>query len=597
MVTIKALPIHPGIVEGSVFIKMDPIKLISQQIHHSINLEEEIERYFHVLDTLTQEFQQVQWNNKEMSNNTRQQLVQLYIALLSDPTFTKKVPALILEQKLPATKAVLAKLEIIKQEFSKINNEYFRSRFDDFQSIGHKIIEKLLGHSGYKEIKKPKIIVTESLSAAELLHIPVENILGILTATGGVTSHAAIIAEALDIPSIFGLEENINLISSKDNIIMDAYTGTIIVNPSPEISLEYQSIKEKRSQYKEDITYATQTHSDSSFSIMANIGNIHDLDMLTKYYGDGIGLLRTETMVLLENSYLSEEEQTSYYSALLEKTQNMPVVIRTLDLGGDKKLQDNQIMPIYEDNPFLGFRSTRLFVQDSTEFKKQIRALINAFPKNPKLQILLPFITILTDFITLKNIILDCYEELHGHRNCPIPIGIMAEIPSTLICIDHFLEYVDFVSIGTNDLIQYVLATDRNNTYVSQYHQSTHPSILRLLQNITKCCNEYNIPLSLCGEMGKEPHLTRLLLGFGIRSFSMSPPSIPMIKYIATYSDIEECKKLVTDIQGMRYSEEIFEYLKQDLVMFLKSKNAYFENNILQNSKNNKIAGSNDSSN
>ena len=582
MTTIKGFPVHPGIVEGSVFIKLNSVKAIPNKNLPPLDVETEIACYLGVLDSLKKEFQDLLQPSEEKSKSTTTQLIELYIALLGDPTFTQNIPNLIKEKKRTAVKAVQETMKIIEQEFSKIENEYFRSRFDDFKSIGDKILEKILGHGGFEALRKPKIIVAESLSVAELLHIPPTNILGIITATGGATSHTAILAESLNIPAIFGIKEQFNLFSSKDRVIMDAYTGTIVLGPSPSVSSQYQEIKKRRIQYEHDMLQTTKNCSAENSEdnecvfVMANIGNLNDTSLVEKYHADGIGLYRTEDLFLASSSYLDEEDQARYYEKLMEQTKG-PVTIRTLDIGGDKTIKNSVLSPVNEDNPFLGFRSTRLFVQDPTEFKKQIRALITTYEKHPRLKIMIPFISTLEDFISLKKVCLDIYEEIHGHRECPIPIGMMAEVPSTAIAIRDFLPYTDFVSIGSNDLIQYLLAVDRNNTSVAHYHSSSNPALLMVLRHVAQACKEHKIPISICGEIGKEPHLARLLLGFGITTFSMSPINIPIIKYIVMNSSKEECEKLAEDLKPLIFESEITAYLQKDLDNFLKSRGVSFD--------------------
>lgn len=583
MLKLKGTPINRGIVEGTAFIKIDLARVLSKKKPKTVDPDLEIRHYLETLESLCLEFQEIKYNNNELSNITNQQMADLYIAILQDPVFRKRIPNLIEEQKISATHIVLKELANIKKEFAKINNEYFRSRFDDFQSIGHKILERLMGIGQYNSIKKPKIIIAETLSAVDLLHIPLEYITGIITASGGVTSHAAILAEAMEIPAVFGVKNITTHINKKDKVIMNGYTGDIIISPDQQTTDFYQGLSLKHQQYEEKVFASANgntTKDGHSFSILANIGNPSEIQSVHRYQADGIGLLRTETLVLLEESLLSEDEQSDYYKTILTEINGLPVYIRTLDLGGDKTIQNAEITPIDEENPFLGFRSTRLFVKDPLEFQKQIKAIIKNYSLNSNIKILIPFVTTLDDFLILKSIIMSCYTELYD-QPCPIPIGMMAEVPSAIICLEDFLPHVDFISIGTNDLIQYVLATDRNNTYVAHYHTPANPAIIRLLSFTGKTCNLHNIPLSLCGEMGREPHFIRLLYGLGISTLSMSPVGIPMARYILMHSTIDECKQLVNSVIKMQYAHQIEEYLKNDLVEFLKKQDTYFDSDFI----------------
>ena len=584
MLKLKGIPINQGIVEGTVFIKVNPIKTLLTKKYTTIDPIIEIKNYLEVISSLQHEFQQLKYKNIALSNNTNQQMADLYIAILNDPVFKKRIPEHIQEQKIPASYIILQNIETIKQEFAKIDNEYFRSRFDDFESIGHKLLEILTGSRGYASISKPKVIVAENLSAADLLQLPLEFVQGIITADGGATSHAAILAEALDIPAIFGVKNIIEHANRTDTIIMDGYGGDVVINPLPETSIFYQNLIQRHLQYEETIIASAKdchtTKDGHPISILANIGNIYDVHLIHKYNADGIGLLRTETIVLLEEELFSEEDQTIYYESFFKKTKNLPVSVRTLDLGGDKTIKNAAVTPLDEENPFLGFRSTRQFVRDPREFKKQIRALLRSYHINPNIKILIPFVTTLDDLLILKALVIESYKELYT-TPFTIPIGIMAEVPSTLICLSDYFPHIDFISIGTNDLTQYVLATDRNNKYVSHYHNSAHPAIIKLLYHAGDQCLKHNIPLSICGEIAKEPHFIRLLYGLGIPTLSMSPTGIPMARYILANSTQEECQQLVKDILPMQHTQQIESYLHNDLINFLTKQNAYFDNCII----------------
>ncbi len=581
MLKLKGTPITKGIVEGPAFVKVNPAQALYQKKATTIDPETETKRYLDVISTLKEDFQQLKCTDGLLSNTTNQQMVDLYLAILNDPVFKKRIPKLIAEQKISATFIIIKELETIEQEFAKLNNEYFKSRFEDFKSIGYKIIESLVGVGSYNLIKKPKIIIAESLSAGDLLHMPLQYIKGIITASGGSTSHAAILAEALEIPAIFGVTGLLEHVNKKDIIIMDGYTGDVVFKPTPEVSDFYYKLSRRHQKYEQDILADARgnvTADGKHFSILANIGNAHDISLIHKYHSDGIGLLRTETLVLLEDALLSEDEQYSYYHDILAQTQNMPVYIRTLDLGGDKTITDSTITPLDESNPFLGLRSTRTFVQNPTEFKKQVNAILKNYDTNPNVKILIPFITTLDDFITLKNIALECIEQTIKKH---VPIGMMVEVPSAIICLEDFLPHTDFVSVGTNDLTQYILATDRTNSYVAHYHTSSHPAIIKLLHLAGKACQKHNVPISICGEMGKEAYFTRLLYGLGINTLSMSPANIPMSRYVLMNSTEEECLNLVNKVLHMQHSYQIESCLKQDLVGFLKKQDSYFESEFV----------------
>jgi len=577
---LQGIPISNGIIQGSVFIKHDPVKSTLLRYASILSVEIEIEKYMDILNDINKEFQHLKWHNNEVSSSISQQMINLYSALLSDPVFTQKIPQLIKDNNISAPHAVVQKLDKIQEEFANLENKYFRSRFYDFKSIGDRILDKLCGNKSLLDINSPVIIATASFSLAELLQIPKKYILAILSETGGTTSHAAILSESISIPAVFGIKNLLYHIQENDQIIVNGYKGNIIINPSTDISQKYLFLKEKHLQYNQDIQNSlssqSQTLDNQDISIQANASNITDIENAQLYNADGVGLLRTEVLALTKGYIPDEEEQYQYYKELFLILKDKPIYIRILDLGGDKFLNRNDTL-LNEANPFLGYRSIRMFIEHPNMIKSQFYAIIRASHYNRNIKVLFPFITTLKDIIVLKELFYSCYQEIHPNQKCLIPIGIMAEIPAIIICLKDLLPYIDFVSIGTNDLTQYTLAVDRNNSFVSKYYQVSNPAVFRLIASALAQCNQAGIPISICGEICKDPIYSRVLLGMGAFTFSMTPSFIPLIKYILTKSNYQECRELWKKISTFTDSKEIDKYLSDELDEFLKLHGTYFE--------------------
>ncbi|MGL4562549.1 MAG: phosphoenolpyruvate--protein phosphotransferase [Brevinema sp.] len=572
------VPISDGIRFGSIFIKTDPSKDICYTYINPQNIDNELNKYYKALNELQEEFEQLKLS--KTPNIISQQMIELYHTILHDPLFTSTIPTYISQKKVSSQNAIIDKLRSVELEFAQLPNEYFKNRFTDFQSISNQLLEKLDGLYSPNMISEPCILVTKELSVAELLHMNIHNLRGvILEQGGGVTSHTAILLNSMEIPAIFGVDNITSKLQNNDTLIIDAYKGKIIVNPSNELLTYYQTLEERYDQYHEKLSetlyHPSLTKDNVALNILANAANIDDIQISKKNEADGIGLLRTEIFSMIHNELLDQSISMKHYCKMIEEMPDKSFCIRTIDLGGDKFLSEDNGLT-FETNPYLGYRSTRYFLQEPKILEDQLDMLIKIHETHPHIKIMFPFVTNIEDIIKLKEIFLNCWKKYYN-GSCTIPIGMMAEVPSTLICINDFLPYVDFISIGTNDLTQYILAADRGNPYISNYYQMANPAVLKLIYYAVDQCDSAKIPVSICGEIAKEPLYIRLLLGMGLREFSMSPKAIPMIKYILTNSTVEECKQLWRKVLAMQNHNDITQFLQDDLNQFLRLHNAFLE--------------------
>ncbi|MGL4394812.1 MAG: phosphoenolpyruvate--protein phosphotransferase [Brevinema sp.] len=577
MIKLYGIPIGYGIRIGSVLIKSDPNQDLCFTGITADQVANEMEKYQSALSELTADIDQMKSNTT--SNIISKQMIDLYHSIVQDPFFKTTILNHIKEQTISAQQALHDKLKFMEAEFAKIPNEYLKTRFIDFKSIGNQLMHKLDGIK-LDQITEPIILVAKELSAAELLGLNMNNILAVvLEKGGGSTSHSAILLNSMEIPAIFGVENLLKMLKNNDKIIVDAHQGKIITHPSDALVSYYEVLHQKYREYHKTLCQTASrpsvTKDGVTLSIMTNAGNIEDVKIACRHQADAVGLLRTEIFSMTCNQLAHDDKTMNHYCCMMAELPNKSFTVRTIDLGGDKFLSFENSDTV-EANPYLGYRSTRYFLDNPTILKDQIRMLIKLHDQNPHIKIMFPFVSTVEDIIELKKIYMECWHETHEEPNT-IPIGMMAEVPSVFICIEDFLPHVDFISIGTNDLTQYVLATDRGNPHVSDYFQMGNPAVLKLIYHAIKECAKANIPLSMCGELAREPIYARLLLGMGLREFSMSPKSIPLIKYILINSDTKECQNLWEQVKHKSQEREITDLLKEDLGKFLYAQNMYFD--------------------
>jgi phosphotransferase system enzyme I (PtsI) len=412
--------------------------------------------------------------------------------------------------------------------------------------------------------QEPVIIAGLELTPKDTLRLKKDRVLAFITEQGGKESHAAILARAMGIPAVLGMEGLLSRIEKGDFLIVDGNLGLIVANPPEEIIQEYRQIQEKMEIRRENlhllISSPAVTLDGCSFKLMANIGNLVDLEYALRYQADGIGLFRTELPFIMGERFLSEEEQFDLYRTVVEKMNPREVTIRTLDLGGDKFLK----IPHPEKNPFLGYRSTRFFLKEKRLLQVQLRAILRA-SRYGKVKILFPMVCSMDEVRNLVGLAKETERELLAQmedRNQEIPLGVMVEVPSLAILAPKLMKEIDFVSIGTNDLIQFTLAVDRDNDLVSDLYQPVHPSVLWLIKNVVEAGKTHGKNVSICGEMAGNPIYFPLLFGLGLREFSVAPIAILEIKEMARRIAKGEARELAGKALDLDSPKEILHLLK-----------------------------------
>jgi phosphotransferase system enzyme I (PtsP) len=490
-----------------------------------------------------------------------------HLMILEDRGFYSKVTDLI-NLNSGATRAVHDVVHQYIQAFAAMEDPYLRERSADMEDIGRRIIDALEGNdSSTLKLKEKRIIVAEDIFPSDLAMMDHSKIIGIVTEKGNIYSHAAIMAKSLGIPAILGISGLMDAANVKDQMIVDGTSGHIFINPDETIIKEYERLERGyagRQKEMEGLRYLPTITTDGATVILnANIGLLSDVRMANIHGAEGVGLYRTEFPYMTRSSFPTRSEQATLYRKILQGFPGQSVNIRTLDIGGDKGLS---YFPCpREDNPFMGMRSIRISLERQDIFREQLAGILMAADSgNPT--IMFPLISSVEEIWQIKEILSSVVEELRqAGFELPreIPLGIMIEIPAAVQIVEFLIAEVDYVSIGTNDLIQYTLAADRNNPRVKQYYDPHHPAVLHSIKRVADAAVKSGKKASVCGEMASDPLNALLLAGMGIREFGLSAPSIPIIKHAFRNHSIEECRKLAKTVLTCRSSLEIRQKLTE----------------------------------
>ena len=514
----------------------------------------ELKRFKTAVSNAKRELEEVICNSPE-SIGDHINILETHLLLFNDKMLYEKTLSHIKQNRINAEWALKNVVEETKDLFRSIEDEYLKSRGSDIVHVADKIMIKLTGavEVNISDISKRVILVARDLSPAQTSQIQLDKIMGFLTDKGGTASHTSIIAKTLGIPCVIGLENATSRIKDDDIIIIDGSSGIVIINPEDSVLIKYEEAKrvfeEKQAEIVRSSYLPATTKDGVDLVINGNIEFTEEVDLVKNHGGTGIGLYRTEFLYMSKNHYPDENEQFENYKEVGERIYPGEVIIRTLDINGDKALSYNKD-DIEELNPALGLRAIRFCLKRKKIFKTQIRAILKASAFG-NIKILFPMISSLGELNEAKKIVKICMTELSDEGinfNPDIKIGIMVEIPSTAVMADIFAKEVDFFSLGTNDLIQYSLAIDRGNEEVAHLYNELNPAILRLIQNTASAAKENNIPVAVCGEMAGNPMFIPVLLGLGILNFSMNPHSIPIVKQFIREINFKDIEKLTSEI-------------------------------------------------
>jgi phosphotransferase system enzyme I (PtsI) len=497
-----------------------------------------------------------------------------HMMMLEDPEFMNAVTEAIIKDKSNAAYAVHKTADFYISIFQQIEDEYMRERAADIRDVSSRLIRNIMGDSqkGLESIDSPVIVVTHDLTPSDTASMNKGFVLGFAADIGGSTSHAAIMARSLGIPAVLGLGDISGKIRDGDYVIIDGLEGKVIINPDLEQEEEYKQKVWKYKEYREKLEgvahLAAVTTDGRRVEISGNIGTPEDIISVTANGGDGVGLFRTEFLYMNRNSLPTEEEQYEEYRKAAAVLNGKPVIIRTLDIGGDKKLPYLELPE--EMNPFLGWRAIRICLERKDIFKTQLRAILRASTSG-NILIMFPMISVVGEVREAKKVLQEAKDELGSEGSEfdeNIKVGIMVEIPSAAMTADTIAKEVDFFSIGTNDLCQYALAVDRMNPKVSKLYQPLHPGILKLIRNVIAASHKYGKFTGMCGEMAGSIEACIILLGLGLDEFSISALSIPAIKNIIRSISYEKAREIAEQALELETPEEVLEYSSNALKQF-----------------------------
>jgi phosphotransferase system enzyme I (PtsI) len=450
--------------------------------------------------------------------------------------------------------------------FSNMDDPYLKERAHDLIDVSNRIIKNASGvmDVDLSLIHEKVILVAHELSPSQTAMLNPKYIVGFCTEVGGKTSHSAIIARMMGIPSITSIQNLMERVSNQQEVILDGYLGQLHLNYTKELKASILSKIEMISDKQKALTFykgrETVTLDLKKFQLLSNIGSSKDLEFVMNHDAEGIGLYRTELLYIDQKSLPSIPFQIDEYKRVLESLYPKKVIIRTLDIGGDKKLP--YLTYDHEDNPYLGRRGLRLSLIEKEMFVAQIKALILANTKG-NLKIMFPMVSTLDEYLKAKEIVLSIQKELNDLKE--IPLGIMIEVPSAALISDQLAKHVDFFSIGTNDLVQYTLASDRTNQKVTDLYQPFHPSVLRLISMVASAAKKHQIECGVCGEMASDPLAIPLLLGLGINSLSMMPSEILKARRMISKMNLTDMRKISKKVLNLDSEKKVIKYLKKHI--------------------------------
>lgn len=550
----------PGIVIGNTSLYQRVRPNISDTQISDDEAEEHIRRFYEALDAAEEELRML-LENPDLEDTTP--FIQMQIAILKDPELHDRVEQEISANNKPVDSAVESIFRNYLQIIQKNHGGTFQNKSVDISDIRDRLLQIL--HNKRDEIKEGTILVARELSPREIISFSNRNIKGLITDQGGTTSHAAIIARSMNIPTVVGTQKATKVINSDDEVVLDGRNGEVVVHPEKETRKKYRSLIDQQSQREADYKLLckkpNKTSDGKPFSLQANVEFTEELSIANEYRAEGVGLLRTESIYLSGKGFKNIDRQVSFYTSILELTAPHSVTVRLFDVGGDKFFEDEH----KEQNPFLGWRGIRMLLEQPELLKNQLRAIYKTSGNfEGRIRLLVPMVSRIDEVHKLKNIISEVQQELISEGisiDDKVPIGLMVEVPSVALKADFFAKNADFLSIGTNDLTQYVLAVDRGNERIANLYDQRHPAIWKLIREVAEAGKRHNITVSVCGELASDPIAACCLMGLGIDTLSMNSVVLPSVKQMLrsnSYPDMQQLAKKVLKAETLNDIDKLF---------------------------------------
>ncbi|RLS71292.1 MAG: phosphoenolpyruvate--protein phosphotransferase [Planctomycetota bacterium] len=573
MKVFSGIAVSPGMVSGPALVLGSENFRIPRKFVSKDAIDAELQRFHIALDLVCKD---IKGNEQLVSSQLGAQygaIFSAHLQMAQDPRLIREVESLIRDQCRSPEFAVSRVLRSYAEQLQKMGDRYLSERALDIFDLEKRLLRKLLGESREElsNLTEPVIILAHDLTPGETATLNTKYVLGFATEVGGHTSHTAILAGALEIPAIVGLGRCLAEISGGESVILDGDHGRLIIDPDDETLARVQHSQARSQRVRDRLgemgSLPSETQDGQRVTICGNIEFPEEVRQCIKRGADGVGLYRTEFLFLSGNREPSESDHYEAYCRVVEACGDLPVVIRTLDIGADKVPQLMADQFAESANPMLGLRSIRLSLRNTQMFKRQLRAILRA-SVHGNVRIMFPLVATLLEFRQAKMILMDVMEDLEDEgipfqRN--VPIGMMVEVPSAVILAEEFAREVDFFSIGTNDLIQYTLACDRSDPTVAHLYRSGDPSILRLIQMVLRAAEKHGKPVTVCGQMSSDPRFIPLLLGMGLRSLSATPQAIPRLKEVVRNLSITEAERISQHACSLDLARDVEHYLQGEL--------------------------------
>lgn len=572
-IILKGLPVSKGIAIGRSYVIEHGKNIIKEKYIKKNQIRDELIKLDDAIKSTISNLKKIKDKINPSVKNNIGLLFDTHIMLVNDTGFIGNIKNRIKNNLNRPDWAIYSEYLSIKESFDDIDDTYIKQRIDDVSHVVNMILKNFKIKKTTKSNKKKNledlIIVTDDLSPADVVIASDSNSLGIISTFGGRSSHSSILTRSLELPSIVGVKSALNIIKNDDELIMDGEQGVVIINPDSKIKDYYTDLQKNQAEKKKILSNIVKrnnlTLDKTKIDIMANLELPQELKIINDKKVDGVGLFRTEYLYVDRDDFPSEQEQYDAYKKIVKKMGNSPIYFRTLDIGADKEVPENIKTGSIARNPALGLRGIRYSLNFNSIFINQIKAILRASHAG-NIKIMLPMITTLSEIYKAKELIKIAKETLAKEKkkfDKKIQIGIMVEVPSCAVLANRFAKHVDFFSIGTNDLVQYTLAIDRVDDEVNYLYNPVNSAVLYLIKTIISAGIKNKIPVSLCGEMAGDPNYTRLLLGLGLKSFSMHPSAIPEVKNIIINSDLTKLEKLSKKIVSCDSSIEKNKLIKK----------------------------------
>jgi phosphoenolpyruvate-protein phosphotransferase (PTS system enzyme I) len=549
-IVLHGIGVSPGVAIGPAFLLEQEKTHVPERSISATEVGAEISRFEEAIIETRKQIQQIQSALSEQTRAQDASILDAHLMVLDDRTFIEEVIGNVSERHKNIEWMVQEATDKYAAVLNAVKDDYLRERVADVHDVGRRIVRNLLGSavSSAEELPTGHIIVAHDLAPSETASLLKDSITGFSTDLGSPTSHTAVMARALELPAVVGLHDITERVTSGDIILIDGNKGVLIISPSEAQLKKYGKVAEARRSIEAGLSSLqhepAETKDGHRVMLSANAEGPEDVDAVLQYGADGIGLLRSEFLHLARNRIVTEDEQTEAYTQIAKRLAPAPLIIRTLDLGGDKFFPELRAQK--EMNPFLGCRSIRLSLKHPDYFKQQLRAILRASEAG-NVRIMYPMISNVNEVLQANRYLAEAKEEVQAEGialDMDIDVGVMIELPAAALSADAIAEHVDFFSIGTNDLIQYTIAVDRGNERVAYLYEPTHPAVLKLIKMTIEAAHANGIWAGICGEMAADPLMTGLLLGMGVDELSVTPRAVPLVKDAIRSLDFSQATEL-----------------------------------------------------